>query len=79
IRPGARLACVTVISPSSPSGADDARSETSRHRRHLARLRQWAAPLDLHGHQASYHVLESNDVAQALVRYAQSNQVSMII
>ncbi|NMS24366.1 universal stress protein, partial [Vibrio parahaemolyticus] len=79
IRPGARLACVTVISPSSASSADDARSETSRHRRHLARLRQWAAPLDLHGHQASYHVLESNDVAQALVRYAQSNQVSMII
>jgi len=27
----------------------------------------------------SYHVLESNDVAQALVRYAEGNQVSMLI
>ena len=27
----------------------------------------------------SYHVLESGDVAQALLRYAQGNHVSMII
>ena len=79
IRPGARLACVTVISPSAASSADDQRSETSRHRRHLTRLRQWAAPLDLHGHQASFHVLEASDVAQALVRYAVGNQVTMTI
>lgn len=78
IRPGARLACVTVIPPSA-STADEQRSETSRQRRHLTRLRQWAAPLDLHGHQASFHVLEASDVAQALVRYAQGNQVTMII
>jgi len=42
-------------------------------------LRQWAQPLDLSGRQVSYHVLESNDVAQAIVRYAQGNNVSMIV
>lgn len=30
-------------------------------------------------HQTSYHVLESGDVAQALLRYAEGNQVSLII
>ncbi len=31
------------------------------------------------GHQTSYHVLESGDVAQALVNYAAGNQVSLIV
>ena len=79
IRPGARLACVTVISPSASSSTDSERSETALHRQHRARLRQWAEPLDLAGHSVSYHVLESGDVAQALVRYAEGNQVSMMI
>ncbi|MDQ7744059.1 serine/threonine protein kinase [Hydrogenophaga pseudoflava] len=79
IRPGARLACVTVISPGATSSTDSQRSETAVHRRYLTMLRQWAQPLDLSGHQTSYHVLESSDVAQALVHYAKGNQVSMIV
>lgn len=79
IRPGARLACVTVISPGASSTSDSERSETTLHRQHMARLRQWAQGLDLTGHAASYHVLEAGDVAQALVRYAASNHVSMMI
>jgi len=79
IRPGARLACVTVISPSASSTSDSERSETTLHRQHMARLRQWAQGLDLTGHAVSYHVLEAGDVAQALVRYAASNHVSMMI
>ncbi|MDH4418119.1 MAG: bifunctional serine/threonine-protein kinase/universal stress protein [Acidovorax sp.] len=79
IRPGARLACVTVISPGASSTSDSERSETTLHRQHMARLRQWAQGLDLAGHPVSYHVLESGDVAQALVRYAASNHVSMMI
>lgn len=79
IRPGARLACVTVISPGESSASSSETSETSVHRRYLTMLRQWAAPLDLGEHQTSYHVLESGDVAQALVRYAEGNQVSMIV
>jgi len=79
IRPGARLACVTVISPGDSSTTDASRSETELHRWHLTRLQQWAQPLDLQDHQTSYHVLESSDVAQALLRYAEGNQVNMII
>jgi len=49
------------------------------HRWHLTRLQQWAQPLDLSDHQTSFHVLESGDVADALVKYAEGNQVSMVI
>ena len=78
-RPGARLACVTVISPGQTSTSDDATSETSVQRRYIANLRQWAQPLDMPGHQTSYHVIESGDVAQALVNYAVGNEVSVIV
>jgi nucleotide-binding universal stress UspA family protein len=78
-RPGARLACVTVISSSLTSASEEDRSETHVHRRHLTALRQWAQPLDHPGHQTSCHVLESGDVAQALLDYARGNQVSVIV
>ncbi len=78
-RPGARLACLTVISPSLTSNTDDDKSETKVHRQYLNRLRQWAQPLDHPGHQTSYHVLESGDVAQALLDYAKGNTVSVIV
>ena len=76
---GARLACVTVISPGQTSTSDDASSETSVQRKYIANLRQWAQPLDLPGQQTSYHVLESGDVAQALLNYAVGNEVSVIV
>jgi len=79
IRPGARLACVTVISPSASSSTDAERSETALQRQHLARLKQWASGLNLTGHTVSFHVLEATDVAQALVRYAEGNHVDMMI
>ncbi|OYQ38879.1 serine/threonine protein kinase [Rhodoferax sp. TH121] len=78
-RPGARLACVTVISSSETSASDESRSETNVHRRYLTALRQWAQPLDHPGHQTSCHVLESGDVAQALLDYARGNHVSVIV
>lgn len=76
---GARLACVTVIDPATTQGHDTASSEATVHRRYLGMLRQWARPLDLNGQAVSFHVLESRDVAQALLRYAQGNDVSMIV
>ena len=79
IRPGARLACVTVISSGDISSTESSQSESSVHRMHLARMQQWSQGLDLHDHQASFHVLESGDVADALVKYAQGNDVSMSI
>ncbi len=78
-RPGARLACVTVIAGSATQGADDSRSETSLQRRHITTLRQWAQPLGHPGQQTSYHVLESGDVAHALLHYARGNHVSVIV
>jgi serine/threonine protein kinase len=78
-RPGARLACVTVISPGLTSTSSDEASETSVHRRYLAQLRQWAQPLNLPDHQTSCHVLESGDVAQALVNYARGNHVNVLV
>jgi serine/threonine protein kinase len=77
IRPGARLACVTVIDPITEVAGPA--SETQQHRLHLERLRRWAAGLDLHGHQASFHVLESGDVAAALLAYARGNHVSLLV
>ena len=78
-RPGARLACVTVISSSATSSSDEANSETNVHRRHISALRQWAQPLDQPGHAISCHVLESGDPAQAILDYARGNHVSLII
>ncbi|MGC3962711.1 MAG: bifunctional serine/threonine-protein kinase/universal stress protein [Rhodocyclaceae bacterium] len=71
IRPGARLMCVTVM----PPVQDDA----SLSRRLLAQLKQWAQPLEEPGHGVSHHVIEAGDVAQALVRYAESNNVTLMI
>ena len=80
--PGARLSCVTVISSvASPAGDED--SETSVHRHHLGHLRHWARPLASPEasprFQPSCHVLESGDVAQALLTYAVGNHVSVIV
>ncbi|WP_066705751.1 bifunctional serine/threonine-protein kinase/universal stress protein [Curvibacter delicatus] len=78
-RPGARLACVTVISPSQTSSTREEDSETSVQRRYMTQLRQWMKPLDLTGHQTSCHVIESGDAAQALLNYAIGNRVSVIV
>lgn len=79
LRPGARLAVVTVISPDDTSSTDAAHSETTVQRRYLSLLRNWAKPLDLAAHQVSFHVLESNDVAQALLAYAEGNNATLIV
>ena len=74
IRPGARLACVTVIDP--PGLQAD---EAALHRQHAEQLRLWARGLDIDGHQASFHVLQSGDVASALLAYAGTNRVSLMV
>jgi nucleotide-binding universal stress UspA family protein len=70
---------VTVISPNQTSATESDKSETSMHRQYLTMLHQWAQPLDLEQHQTSFHVLEASDVANAIVRYAEGNHVSMIV
>ena len=78
-RPGARLACVTVVSSGSTPASQGDGSENKVQRHHINRLRQWAQPLDHPGHQTSCHVLESADVAHALLQYARGNTVSVIV
>ena len=78
-RPGARLACVTVISSSDTSSTDDRRSETRVYSQHLERQRQWVRGVDLTGRQVSHHVLESGDIAGALVDYARDNHVTVLV
>jgi serine/threonine protein kinase len=72
VRPGARLACVTV------STSSDAAS-TEMQRKLLEHLQRWAQPLDLSMHQVSFHALAANDVATAIVQYAKRNTVSAIV
>lgn len=79
LRPGARLACVTVVAPSNMDTTDARASEVEVHRLQLDRLRNWAQGLDLQMHQVSLHVLESGDVASALVHYARTNGVTLLI
>ena len=79
IRPGARLAVVTVVSPGAASSTDAQRSETAVHRNLLAMLKNWAQGLALEGHQVSYHVLEDSDPAEAILSYAETNKVHLIV
>jgi nucleotide-binding universal stress UspA family protein len=74
-----RLACVSVISPHDTNTTDEMHSETSVHLRHLARMHKWAEPLHLSAQQVSFHVLESGDVAGALVTYARGNHVGILV
>ena len=71
-RPGARLACVTVI-PESPRG------ESVAQRRQLVQLQLWAQSLEGPHHQTSCHVLVAPDVATALVDWARLNRASHIV
>ena len=76
-RPGARLSCITVISPA--AAADAAQGESTIHQQMLTYLRRWAATMDIGDHLATFHVLESGDVAQAILSYAEANDVNLII
>jgi eukaryotic-like serine/threonine-protein kinase len=75
-----RLACITVIRPSPElGGSTPEEAATSQRIKHLVLLRHWAEPLGLGPGQISFHVLESSDAAEAIVRYARMNQVDHIV
>jgi nucleotide-binding universal stress UspA family protein len=78
--PGCRIACVTVVPPAAAlSGEGDEKSATGRHIRRLVELRHWAKPLDLPEERLTYHVLESDKPAAALVDYVRMNDVDQIL
>ena len=78
-RSGARLAVVTVLRSSSVIETDSDASETALHRQYLTRMQRWAQGVKTEGHQVSFHVLDSDDVAGALLRFAKENYVDLII
>ncbi len=78
--PRARLTCACVIPPSPlQTGGKDELSQTSIHRRHMVALRQWVQPLALPADRVSTHVIEAGDAVRALLEYARSNHVSVIV
>ena len=78
--PGARLACVTVMRMAR-IGMDSNLDEAGRNRhvKRLVAMRHWARVLQLPDHRITFHVLESSDVAQALVEFARGNGIDHMI
>jgi nucleotide-binding universal stress UspA family protein len=78
--PGCRFACVTVVPPAAAlSGEGDENSATGRHIKRLVELRSWARPLQLPEERVTYHVLESDKPALALIDYAKMNDVDQVL
>lgn len=75
-----RIACVTVVPPAAAlSGEGDEPTATVRHIRRLVELRKWARPLDLPEERLTYHVLESEKPAAALIDYARMNDAELML
>jgi nucleotide-binding universal stress UspA family protein len=75
-----RIACATVVPPAAAlTGEGAAATATGRHIRHLVELRRWARPLELAEERLTYHVLESEKPAAALIDYASVNEVDQIL
>ena len=75
-----RVACVTAVPPAAAlSGERYEDTATGRHIKHLVNLRRWAKPLQLPEERLTYHVLESEKPAGALIDYARMNDVDQIL
>src|SRR6266478_241903 len=75
-----RIACVTVVPLAAAlSGEQYEDTATGRHIKHLVNLRRWAKPLQLPEERLTYHVLESEKPAAALIDYAKMNDVDQIL
>ncbi len=78
--PQSRLACVTIVKPSSVAGAESEEDvATSQAIKHLVLLRHWAEPLEIPTASISFHVLEGSDPAATLLAYARANAVDQIV
>jgi nucleotide-binding universal stress UspA family protein len=74
-----RIACIAVVPPEPTLGAERFEdSATSLHIKHLVELHNWARPLQLPEERLTYHVIESNKPADALIDFAKFNDVRWI-
>lgn len=78
--PGARLGCIHVLETSLVKMDEnvDAGGENI-HVRIMGDLRRWAAPLQLPRASATFHLLESIDVASAILDFTRSNHAAALI
>jgi serine/threonine protein kinase len=78
--PGARLACINVM-PTSLIAVDDNVDAAGEniHVQRLVELRRWAEPLRLPKGKSTYHLLESRNVAAAIIDFARSNRVEHVV
>jgi eukaryotic-like serine/threonine-protein kinase len=75
-----RIACVTAVPPAAALGGErEEDTATGRHIKHLVELRRWASQLRLPEERVTYHVLESEKPAGALIDYARVNEVDQIL
>lgn len=79
-QPDCRVVCATVIRPLPEWGTSDPDKTSAReHLRQLIELRQWASSLNLPQERLTFHVLESNSPADALLIYARTSNVDSIV
>jgi nucleotide-binding universal stress UspA family protein len=79
-REGSWLACVTVLKTEIIGDTPDAdESGRSVYLKRLVALKDWARPLGLPEDRISYHVLEAVNPADAILNYAEHNDVGHII
>jgi nucleotide-binding universal stress UspA family protein len=78
--PACRIACVTVVPPAAGlNGEGEEGTATGRQIKRLVELRHWARPLALPEERLTYHVLESDKPAAALIDYAKMNDVDQVL
>jgi len=77
---GCRIACVTVVpSAAALNGEGEEGTATGRYIKRLVELRHWARSLDLPEERLTYHVLEADRPAVALVDYVKMNDVDQVL
>mgnify|MGYP001254035855 CR=1 FL=1 len=78
--PNARLACLTVLRVARIGMDTNIDVEgRNRHVKRLIALRHWARPLGLTEQRITFHVLESADIAEAIIDYARNNAIDHIV
>jgi eukaryotic-like serine/threonine-protein kinase len=78
--PGARLACVNILK--APQVIIDTQVDAQGRPLHLQRLvalKHWARALGVADDRITYHVIEANDPAGAIVEYAHNTQIDHIV
>ncbi len=80
LRPGVRLACVTVLK-THRIGMDTLVDEEGRnlHVRRLVELERWARPLGLPVSRTTFHALEAPDPGAAILDFAAANRAEQIV